>query len=69
MTIAEELQLQYEALRVVLEEVSPGDEAALRSLERKYDQLQDAMWFGDISHEAAKEELYQECVDCMPVDE
>lgn len=69
MTTSDELQFSYEALRTVLEELSPGDEAALRSLKRKYDQLQDALWFGDITCEAAKEELLQECYDCMPVDE
>lgn len=62
------LRVDYEALRVALMAVSPGDEAALRSLERKHDQLQEARWFGEISYAAARDELFQECYDCLPVD-
>ena len=58
----------YEALRTALKAISPGDEAALRSLERKYDQLKEARWFGEISYQAARDELFQECDDCLPVD-
>lgn len=65
----EQLCSDYQALRMTLQAVSPGDEAALRSLERKYEQLREARWFGDISYAAARDELFQECYDCFPVDE
>lgn len=68
-TEQDRLRVDYEALRIALKAVSPGDEAALRSLERKYEQLREARWFGEISYVAARDELFQECYDCMPVDE
>lgn len=65
----ERLRLDYAALRIALEAVSPHDQAALRSLERKYDQLDESLWFGDVCYEVARVELFQECYDCLPVDE
>lgn len=67
-TEQEKLRVDYEALRIVLAELSPKDEAALRSLERKFEQLDEALWFGEVSYEVARDELYQECDDCLPVD-
>lgn len=70
MTPAQErFRVDYEALRIALTAVSPDDEAALRSLERKYEQLDESLWFGDVSYEVARDELFQECYDCFPVDE
>lgn len=65
----ERLRVDYEALRTTIAAVSPGDLAALRSLERKYEQLDESLWFGDVSYKVARDELFQECYDCFPVDE
>lgn len=63
----ERLRADYGALRMALADISPGDHAALRSLERKYEQLDESLWFGDVSFEIARDELYQEYCDCLPV--
>ena len=65
----ERLRLDYEALRTALMELSAGDAAALRSLERKFEQLDESLWFNDVSYEVARDELFLECYDCLPVDE
>lgn len=65
----ERLRTDYEALRYALVVISPGDQAALRSLERKYEQLDESLWFGDVCYEVARDELYQEYCDCLPVHE
>lgn len=64
----DQLRSDYAACKTWLRAESPGDEAAQRSLERKYEQLREARFFGEISYEAAREELFQECYDCLPVD-
>lgn len=64
----EGLRADYDGLKLVLSEVSHEDRATLRSLERKHEELQEALWFGEMSYAAARDELFQECYECMPVD-
>lgn len=62
------LSTDYSTCKAWLRAESPNDEAAQRSLKRKYEQLQEARFFGEISYEDARYELFQECHDCLPVD-
>lgn len=67
-TTHDQLRSAYATCKAWLRAESPDDEAAQRSLDRKYEQLKEARFFGEISYEAALEELFQECYDCLPVD-
>jgi hypothetical protein len=57
--------LLYELLYESLTVRSARDEAALRSLKRKYEELQDDV---QLSSEQAQAQLIQEYDDCLPVD-
>jgi hypothetical protein len=59
------LLFDYTRLRDKLVFVSRNDDAALRSLKKKYEELQDD---SQASYEQAKAQLIQEYIDCLPVD-